>query len=138
MAVLYIVENPQATTKLYDEVRARLKNEGPAPGGIFHVAAKTEGGGLMVVEVWETEAAREQWAQKVDKAIQELGGPKRPQPRKCEVHNILTAETMSRTLMARPRSTPRATSGEKKFAKKTTRQAYKRVDKRGKSSKKKK
>lgn len=97
MPVLYILENPQATTKVYDEVRARLKNEGPPTGGIFHVAAKTEGGGLLVVEVWESEAAREQWAQKVDKAIQELGGPKRPQPKKYEVHNILTPETMSRT-----------------------------------------
>ena len=97
MALLYLVESPQATTKLYDEVRARLKNEEPPPGGIFHVAAQTEGGGLLVVEVWESEAAREQWAQKVDKAIQELGGPKRPQPRKFEVHNILTAEMMSRT-----------------------------------------
>jgi hypothetical protein len=118
--------------------RARLKNVGPEPGGILHVAAKTESGGLLVVEVWESEAAREQWARNVDKAIQELGGPKRPQPRKCEVHNILTAETMSHTLVARSRSTPRATSGKKKSAKKTTRLAYERVDKRAKSSKKKK
>ncbi len=48
MAVLYIVESPQATTKLYDEVRARLKNEGPAPGDIFHLAAKTKGGVTLI------------------------------------------------------------------------------------------
>jgi hypothetical protein len=97
MAVLYIVEAPQATTELYDRVRARLKGEGPAPGGLFHVAAQREGGGLLVVEVWESEAARDQWAPKIDKAIQELGGPKRPEPRKFKVHNIVTADAMSRT-----------------------------------------
>jgi hypothetical protein len=97
MAVLYIVENPQATTELYDKVRDRLKDEEAPHGGLFHVAAKREGGGLLVVEVWESEADRERWAQKVDKAIEELGGPKRSQPRVCEVHSIRTAEAMTRT-----------------------------------------
>jgi hypothetical protein len=99
MAVLYIVENPQATTEFYDKVRARLQDEEAPQGGLFHVAAKTEGGGLLVVEVWESEADRERWAQKVDKAIEELGGPKRSQPRISQVHNIrtATAEAMTRT-----------------------------------------
>lgn len=97
MAVLYIVENPQTTTEFYDKVRARLKDEGAPRGGIFHVAAKREGGGLLVVEVWESEHDREQWGQKVDKAIAELGGPKRPKPTKHQVHNLLTPEMMSRT-----------------------------------------
>jgi hypothetical protein len=97
MAVLYIVENPQVTTEFYDKVRARLKDEGVPPGAIFHVAAKRDGGGVLVVEVWETDAAREKWGEKVDKAIVELGGTKRPQPRKAEVHNILTAQAMSPT-----------------------------------------
>jgi len=109
----------------------------PFPALVLATFAALLGGGLLVVEVWESEAARDQWAQKVDKAIQELGGPNRPQPRKCEVHNVLTAETMSR-LMARSRSTPRTTSGEKKAAHKTTRLAYNRVGQLGKSSKPKK
>jgi hypothetical protein len=99
MAVLYIVENPQATTEFYDKVRARLQDEEVPRGGLFHVAAKTEDGGLLVVEVWESEADRDQWAQKVDKAIEELSGPKRPQPTIAQVHNIRTptAEAMTRT-----------------------------------------
>lgn len=98
MALLYVVENPQATLELYDKVRARLKDEGMAHGSVLHVAAKREGGGLLVMEVWESEAARNQWSEKVDKIIAELGGPKRPQPQKYEVHNIRTTpEAMSRT-----------------------------------------
>jgi hypothetical protein len=97
MAVLYIVENPEVTTEFYDKVRARLQDEEAPHGGIFHVAAKTEDGGLMVVEVWESEADRAQWAQKLDKAIAELGGPKRPQPKVYEVHKMRTAEAMTRT-----------------------------------------
>jgi heme-degrading monooxygenase HmoA len=97
MAVLYIVENPGATTEFYDKVRARLKDEEAPRGGLFHVAAKTEDGGLLVLEVWESEADREQWSQKVDKAIEEIGGPKRPQPRILEVHSIRTAEAMTAT-----------------------------------------
>lgn len=96
MAVLYITENPQMTTESYDKVRARLKDEGVPRGGQLHVAAKKEGGGLLVVEVWESEAAREQWAAKVDKVFAELGIPKRPQPRKGEVHNMMTPEAMAR------------------------------------------
>lgn len=96
MAVLYIVENPQVTTDFYDKVRDRLRDEGFPSGAVLHVAAKRDGGGIVVVEVWESEAARDQWSEKVDKAIAELGGPKRPAPRKHEVHNILTAETASR------------------------------------------
>jgi hypothetical protein len=97
MAVLYIVENPHVTTEFYDKVRARLQDEEAPRGGIFHVAAKTEDGGLMVVEVWESEADRAQWAQKLDKAIAELGGPKRPQAKVYEVHKMRTAEAMTRT-----------------------------------------
>lgn len=97
MAVLYIVESPQATTELYDKVRARLKDEMPQPGALFHVAARGEGGGLVVVEVWESEAARDAFAPKLDRTIQELGGPRRPEPRKLQVHNIAGAESVSRT-----------------------------------------
>jgi hypothetical protein len=97
MAVLYIVENPQVTTEFYDKVRARLNDEEAPRGGLFHAAAKREDGGLLVVEVWESEADRDQWAQKVDKAIEELGGPKRPQPTICEVHNMRSAEAMTPT-----------------------------------------
>lgn len=97
MAVLYIVDNPSASTELYDKVRARLKDEGQPSGALYHIAAKREGGGLIVVEVWESEEARERWSPKVDKAISELGGPARPKPQKYQIHNILSAETMSRT-----------------------------------------
>ena len=96
MAVLYITENPQASTEIYDKVRDRLKDEPIPSGALFHVAAKREGGGLLVVELWESEAARNQWSPKVEKAIADVGGPKRPEPRKLEVHNIIIQEAMSR------------------------------------------
>ena len=96
MAVLYVTENPQMTTELYDKVRARLRSEGGPRGGQFHVAAKQDGGGLLVVEVWDSEASREQWSKTVDSVFAELGIPKRPQPRKGEVHNMMTPEDMAR------------------------------------------
>ncbi len=96
MAVLYVTETPEGRTEIYDKVRARLfKGEGTPPGLVYHVASERDGGGLLVAEVWESEQDRDRWAKKVDEVLEELGAPKRPQPRKHKVHNIMSPETAS-------------------------------------------
>lgn len=97
MAIMYIREGSQGSTELYDRVRERLKDEQPPEGFIFHVAATPEGGGLCVVEIWESEEALKGWIQKVDAAIEQVGAPPRPQARKYAVHNIITPAALSRT-----------------------------------------
>jgi hypothetical protein len=58
MAVVFIFEVPGASQKEYDEVMDRL---GPsAPGRLYHVAGPTEEG-WMVVDVWETQEAFEEF-----------------------------------------------------------------------------
>jgi hypothetical protein len=58
MAVTFIFEVPGATHKEYDEVMEKL---GPSPPGrLFHVAGPTEEG-WMVVDVWETQEAFEEF-----------------------------------------------------------------------------
>ena len=95
MAILYIFENPAASTEIYDKVRARFENEPdfPPKGCLHHVATERDGGGLLVAEVWEDEASQGRWSERLNKVIAELGGPPRPAPRKHRVHNMQSAET---------------------------------------------
>ncbi|MGH8992483.1 MAG: hypothetical protein ACRDZ7_13335 [Acidimicrobiia bacterium] len=59
MAVTYIFEVPGAGREQYDAVMARLGPDNPA-GRIYHVAGPTEDG-WMVVDVWESNEAFEQF-----------------------------------------------------------------------------
>ena len=87
MATLYIFDAPLASTQLYDKVRDRLPSEAPE-GALFHAACTREGGGLLVVEVWESEEAQAKWSQILDRAIADAGGPPRTKPQKHAVHNM--------------------------------------------------
>src|SRR4051812_19714267 len=61
MAIGILIEIPGGTQRHYDLVMEKLQLEGkPAPGGIFHVAGPMEGG-WRVVDVWESQAAFEQF-----------------------------------------------------------------------------
>lgn len=86
MPVLYVFESPQAKLEMYDRVNASIDR--PPEGSIFHVACEREGGGLFVVEAWESEEAQERWNRTVQEKIASAGGPARPQPRKYRVHNM--------------------------------------------------
>jgi len=96
MAILCVFDNPNATTDLYDRVSSKIGDEVPE-GGIVHVACKREGGGLFVVECWESEDAFQKWSQRIDKEIQAAGGPPRVQPKKYQVHNIRTGKAFTKT-----------------------------------------
>lgn len=92
MAVLYMYESPNASIDVYDRLRAEIDEEGIPEGGICHVACKREGGGLVVVEVWESEKAHDEFDIELRDRIKRAGGPPRPEPRKLNVYNMMLAE----------------------------------------------
>lgn len=86
MAVLYIYESAEASLDVYDRVNSQIR-EVPE-GALCHIACKRDGGGLFVVEVWESEEQQERWNTALEEKIQGAGGPGRPTPRKLEIHNM--------------------------------------------------
>lgn len=86
MAVLYIYESPEASLDLYDRVNSQIR-EIPE-GALCHIACKRDGGGLFVVEAWESEEQQDRWNASLQQKIQAVGGPGRPTPRKLEIHNM--------------------------------------------------
>ena len=92
MAVLYIFESPQARLDVYDRVRAEVDAEGIPEGAICHVACKRDGGGLFVMEVWESEEAHDEFNEEVQERIRKAGGAPRPEPKKMPVYNMVFSE----------------------------------------------
>ena len=92
MAICRIIETG-ATPQQYDQVRSKLGVEdNPPPGGLIHIAAKTDDGTIRIIEVWETREHAEEWADKVRATRQELGfGGTAPQITFLDVHSVLTA-----------------------------------------------
>jgi hypothetical protein len=60
MAVAYVFEVPEAGREEYDAVMEKLADRGGAPGRLYHIAGPYEEG-WMVVDVWETQEAFEQF-----------------------------------------------------------------------------
>jgi len=54
MAVAMMVDNPEGSQEVYEQIRAQIGLEKPA-GGIFHIAGPSPNGGWRVIEVWESE-----------------------------------------------------------------------------------
>lgn len=92
MAVAVQMDFDGATLEQYDEVCGRmgLTPKGPGPAGaISHFATMTDSG-LRVVDVWETQAEFEQFAQeKIGPFSQEVGMAP-PSLQFFEVHNYFT------------------------------------------------
>ena len=49
-----MVDNPEGSQEVYEQIRAELGLEKPA-GGVFHVAGPRPNGGWRVIEVWSSE-----------------------------------------------------------------------------------
>jgi hypothetical protein len=89
-----IVESPEATTADYDRANEILGINGDedAPEGLIQHVCASEGTGLLIVDVWESEEALDRFSQeRLGAALQESGvassaGP----PRTFEVHNSLS------------------------------------------------
>jgi hypothetical protein len=90
MAVAMMVDNPEGSQEVYEQIRAQLGLDKPA-GGIFHVAGPSPTGGWRVIEVWESEEEANRFFQeRFVPALRALGvaGPP-PQRQFWPVHNAM-------------------------------------------------
>jgi hypothetical protein len=90
VAVAMMVDNPEGSQEVYEQVRAQLGLEKPA-GGIFHVAGPSPTGGWRVIEVWESEEEANRFFQeRFVPALQALGlSGSPPQRQFWPVHNAM-------------------------------------------------
>lgn len=87
-------DNPHATVEGYEDMIKHV--EGEPDGPICHIACERAGGGLFVIELWESEEAQELWSKSLrDKMSAREGPPARP-PRKLRVHNVRFAQRETR------------------------------------------
>jgi hypothetical protein len=93
MAVLYIYESPNANLEVYDRLSTELIAQGTPAGGLLHVSGNRDGGGLVVVEVWESEESHDRFDKIRTERIAVAGAPPRPAPRKLPVRKMVTAQT---------------------------------------------
>lgn len=103
MAVMRIVESPEATTANYDRAAEILgiDGDGDAPDGLIQHVCASEGKGLLIVDVWESAEALDRFFQeRLGRAMQESGvaasaGP----PKMYEVHNQLAGKGAEGTVL---------------------------------------
>jgi quinol monooxygenase YgiN len=89
MAVLMVLEIPGGTLEQYERANElmEISDAGDAPEGLIsHVAAVTEDG-IVIADVWESEAALDAFfEERAAAALAEAGMPE-SQPRIAQVHN---------------------------------------------------
>jgi len=90
VAVAMMVDNPEGSQEVYEQIRAQLGLEKPA-GGIFHIAGPSPNGGWRVIEVWESEEEANRFLQdRFFPALQLLGFSGPPPKRELwPVHNAM-------------------------------------------------
>ena len=90
MAVLMILEWQDVTTSDYERVNETIgiRGDADAPDGLIeHVAALTEDDEMVIVDLWESEAALGRFIEtRLAPAIKQLGLPE-SEPRLAHVHN---------------------------------------------------
>ncbi len=90
MAIAVLMEFPAGTMEHYDAVIEEMNLGGkPGPGGIFHVADEMEGGGMRVVDVWESQEAMERFTHEQIMPITQKHGIAAPKVTVWPVHTIL-------------------------------------------------
>ena len=92
MAVAMLIDNPNGSQEIYEQLRERIGLEKPA-GGIFHVAGPSPNGGWRVIEVFSSEdAARRFVTEHLAPAFQAIGAPSPPPPEFWPVHSYMTGD----------------------------------------------
>jgi heme-degrading monooxygenase HmoA len=92
MSVLMVLDVPGGTLEQYDRVNEIMGKSGDedAPDGLVHHAAGSEGGSLVVTDLWESEEALGRFVEgKLGAALAEAGIPPDTKPRVLPVHNAL-------------------------------------------------
>jgi hypothetical protein len=90
MAVLVVLDFP-VTPEQYDEARRTVRWEEEAPaGGMFHVAAATEGG-MQIVDVWESADDFNRFVEeRLMPGLQSIGITAQPTVKILPAHRIFT------------------------------------------------
>jgi hypothetical protein len=95
MSVLLITEAPGATTAEYDRVNEimGIRGDEGAPEGLLQHVGASDGSGIVVVEVWESEeSARRFFEARLGPALAEVGIQVSSKPRAAAVHNSLSGQ----------------------------------------------
>jgi len=91
MAVAMLIDNPNGSKEIYEQLRERIGLDKPA-GGVLHVAGPSPNGGWRVIEIWESEEdAKRFLAERLGPAAEAVGTPPPPPPELWPVHNYMTA-----------------------------------------------
>jgi hypothetical protein len=95
MAVAYKMKFEGATLEQYDQVMQLMGLTGetePPEGAIFHWAAPTENG-IIVVDVWESDEQYNHFAEtQIGPYTQQVGIPAPPVVTRYDVHNTLVGD----------------------------------------------
>ena len=85
-----VFDAPEMTSEQYDRVLGDLENAGLGnPDGRLHHVASVKDGGMLIVDVWESEATLRNFSDALIPIIQGTGaGPAEPQL--YPVHNIIS------------------------------------------------
>ena len=90
MAVAMLIDNPNGSQEIYEQLRERIGLEKPA-GGIFHIAGPSPNGGWRVIEIWESEEdAKRFLVERLRPAAEAIGTAPPPPPELWPVHNYMT------------------------------------------------
>lgn len=90
MAVAMLIDNPDGSKEIYEQLRERIGLDKPA-GGIFHVAGPSPNGGWRVIELWASEEdAKRFLAEHLRPAAEAVGTAPPPPPELWPVHNYMT------------------------------------------------
>ena len=90
VAIAMMVDNPEGSQEVYEQIRSQLGAEKPA-GGVFHFAGPSPNGGWRVIEVWISEEdANRFYEERFMPALRALGLMGQPPARELwPVHNAM-------------------------------------------------
>jgi hypothetical protein len=91
MPIAEVIELPHGSREKYDQViqEAGLAGAQLAPGQLVHFAGPLEGGGWQIVNVWESQAASDEWEKVLVPARRKAGLPDVVPPTKVfTVHRL--------------------------------------------------
>jgi hypothetical protein len=89
MTIAMMVDNPQGSQQIYEQVREKAGLVRPG-GGIVHIAGPSPNGGWRVIELFETtEDAQRFLRERIGPAFQAVGAAGPPLPQFWPVHSYL-------------------------------------------------
>jgi hypothetical protein len=91
MSIAEVIELPRGSKEKYDEVIKEVGLSGSqlAPGQLVHFAGPLQGGGWQIFNVWESQAASDEWEKVLGPARVKAGLPETIPPTKVfEVYRL--------------------------------------------------